>query len=653
MVLDPPGSHSSLDFFETFFALNPDLAAVTAPGGVFKRANPAWLKTLGYSPEELLDLPFTDFVHPDDLPATLDELAREFAGSETTGFINRYRCKDGSYKWIEWEAAPSSDNSLVFATGRDITERKRAEQKLEDQDRQLSTIYNSVSDALFLLTVEPDDRFRFLSVNKKFLELTGLEESQVVDRFVSDVIPEPSLGRVRDYYRQAIESGLAVSWEEISEYPAGVKFAEVSVNPIYDENGKCTNVVGAVRDLSERAQSILQRTRLEDQLRQAQKLESIGRLAGGVAHDFNNVLTIIRGYSEFLEESLSLADRRHQYAVQISSAGETGANLTRQLLAFSRKQVLQPKPLYLNSVVSEMRSMLQSLIGEDIRLVIKLGPRLGQVMADASQLRQVLMNLAANARDAMPHGGDLVIETSEVLIDEAHVVTHPEATRGLNVLLLVSDNGSGMDEETRQNVFDPFFTTKGPGEGTGLGLATVSGIIRQSQGWIELESAPGHGATFKLYLPRLEGEFIPEPVAAPSTEVRMGAETILLVEDDNPVRHLLTEILTLHGYSVINAANGEAALALARAHEGAIQLMVSDVVMPGMSGRELANRMKAARPELKVLFISGYTADAIVHRGVTDHDSEVLPKPFTPAVLIGKVREILAAVCESGMHARG
>jgi two-component system cell cycle sensor histidine kinase/response regulator CckA len=344
---------------------------------------------------------------------------------------------------------------------------------------------------------------------------------------------------------------------------------------------------------------------------------------------------------------LSPADRRRQYAVQISSAGETGANLTRQLLAFSRKQVLQPRPVYLNNVLSEMRSMLQSLIGEDICLLIKLGPKLGQVMADADQLRQVLMNLAANARDAMPHGGELAIETKEVLVDDAYVGAHPEATRGHRVMLLVTDTGSGMDDETRQNVFEPFFTTKGPGKGTGLGLATVYGIIRQSQGWIELESAMGRGATFRIYLPCLEEEFIAEPVAPSAATAKKGSETILLVEDESSVRQLLAEILTLDGYSVMNAANAEEALALARTHEGAIQLMVTDVVMPGMNGRELADRMKAARPELKVLFISGYTADVIVHRGVTDHTSALLAKPFTPTVLVAKVREILTAVCDS------
>ena len=338
---------------ECFFALIPDLAAIISSDNCFRRVNPAWQRTLGYSTEELLDAPIARFVHPDDLESTLKRLAEEFAGVAGTGFVNRYLCKSGSSKWIQWEAALAPDKSVVLATGRDITEQKGAEQKAEDRDRQLSTIFSSVSDALFLLSVEAPDQFRFVTVNRKFLQSTGLEESEVLGKCLHEVVPEASYPKVLEHYREAIRKRIDVRWHEESEYPAGTRYSEVNISPICDETGICANVVGRIRDLTDETQSLLEKVKLQDQLRQAQKLESVGRMAGGIAHDFNNLLIVITGYSELLQTALSQDDPLQEYALNIAKAGERAAELIKQLLAFSRKQAINLRPLDLNSVVSD------------------------------------------------------------------------------------------------------------------------------------------------------------------------------------------------------------------------------------------------------------------------------------------------------------
>ncbi len=627
------------EFFERFFDLIPELAVIGSSDGHFQRINPAWLETLGYT-NELQTMSIEDMVHPDDVELTVLALAPRNEGAAKC-FVNRCRCSDGSYRYIEWTAARAADQSVVFATGRDITERKRAQAKLEDQDRQLSTIYESVSDALFLLSVEDVDRYCFVTVNRTFLQLTGLTESQVRGKFLQEVIPAESLPEVLEHYRQAIASGANVRWEEVSKYPAGVKCGEVSITPIFDESSRCTNIVGTVRDLTERMQSMREKARLEDQLRQAQKMESIGRLAGGVAHDFNNLLTIINGYSGFLKHELREGDPLREYAVLIGKAGECAESLTKQLLAFSRQQVIQPKPSDLNRIVRETEAMLHSLIGEDIRLLIRLDPQTGWVLADPDQIHQILMNLVANARDAMPRGGRLTIETSEAVIDEKYRSSHPDATEGLFVLMTVMDTGCGMDETTRQRIFEPFFTTKEPGRGTGLGLATVYGVVHQLNGWIDVESGPELGATFRIYLPRGEKKGEAGDNAPARAPVQPGSETILLVEDQEDVRGFARAALKSNGYQVIDAANGIEAMGVSARYPGVIHMMITDVVMPGLDGRELADRLKEQRPEMKVLFMSGYTADVILQRGVADNVVGLLRKPFSQAALAGKVREVL------------
>jgi two-component system, cell cycle sensor histidine kinase and response regulator CckA len=411
---------------------------------------------------------------------------------------------------------------------------------------------------------------------------------------------------------------------------------EATISPIMDASGRRSGYVALKRDVTELR-------KLEDQFRQAQKLESVGRLAGGVAHDFNNLLTVINGYSGFLLNRLSVCDPLRPYAEHISQAGEHAASLTKQLLAFSRKQVIDPRIIDLNKTISDAVPMLQRMIGEDLALKTKLDRSLGGVNADPDQVYQVIMNLSVNARDAMPDGGSLEIETSNVELDDAGAAAiHLAAVSGGYVLMTVTDTGHGMDDVTRAQIFEPFFTTKEAGKGTGLGLATVYGIVHQSGGWITVQSEVGVGTSFKIYFPRIELSPLPE-IRAVSAEAKAGGETVLLVEDQDAVRSYAKAVLKEHGYVVIEASCGEQAITIAEQHPGEIQLLLTDVVLPGMNGKRLSERLKERQPYLKVVLISGYTRDVISQRGVLDHGASFLQKPFSPEALAAKVREVLDA----------
>ena len=382
------------------------------------------------------------------------------------------------------------------------------------------------------------------------------------------------------------------------------------------------------------------RRQLEDRLRQAQKMEAVGMLAGGVAHDFNNLLTIISGYSQLILNALAPGDPNHYSAEQILKAGERAATLTRQLLAFSRPQVLQPTVLDLNKVVTSLSTLLRRLIGEDVDLQLALRPDLGTVSADAGQIEQVLMNLVVNARDAMPKGGTLTIETANVDLDESYSGRHLAVKPGPYVQIAVSDNGGGMDEATQARLFEPFFTTKAAGRGTGLGLSTVFGIVKQSGGNLDVYSVPGRGTSVKVYLPRTDQ---PAAVEAESKRRRAagGSETVLLVEDEDMVRRLVREALVRAGYKVMDTADPLEARRLSESYRGMIHLLITDVVMPRVSGRELAEELRTQRGGMKVLYMSGYTDNAIVNTGILQKEVAFLQKPFTPAALTQKVREVL------------
>jgi two-component system, cell cycle sensor histidine kinase and response regulator CckA len=410
-----------------------------------------------------------------------------------------------------------------------------------------------------------------------------------------------------------------------------------------DSQGRPLRMSGTHTDITERRE-------LGDQLIKAQKMEAVGILAGGVAHDFNNLLTAILGYSDIMLMDLSPEEPLSRYIEEISKAANRGASLTRQLLAFSRKQILQPQVINLNDVVMDMDKMLRRLIGEHIDLRTFIDQKLGLAKADPSQMGQIIMNLAVNARDALPQGGKLTIETANVFLDESYANNHAEVSPGPYVMLALSDDGLGMDAETMSHIFEPFFTTKKDGMGTGLGLATVYGIVKQSGGHIGVYSEPGQGTTFKIYLPRVEerADLIEEAKSEVATPTSLEEDQIiLLVEDDAALRELISTALRKYGFTVLEAAQGGEALLICEEEKGPIHLMLTDVVMPQMSGRTLAARLAPIHPDMKVLYMSGYTGNAIVHHGVLDVGINFIPKPFKIDSLIRKVREVLGAVPSS------
>jgi PAS domain S-box-containing protein len=518
---------------------------------------------------------------------------------------------------------------------RDIRERERAEDALRAERERFRVTLASIGDGV--LVTDTEGRVTFL--NEAARTLTGHDDT-VRGRPSAEVFPilnETTRQPVEDPVRRVLREGGVV---ELANHTLLIardgteRPIEDTAAPIRDERGEVRGVVLVFHDVS-------QRRRLEAQFLQAQKMEAVGRLAGGVAHDFNNLLTVILGYSDAVLSGLPPEGPVRAMVEEVSQAGQRAAGLTRQLLAFSRQQLLEPRVLDLNTVVNGIEKMLGRLIGEDVSITCVLDPDLGRVRADPGQIEQVLMNLAVNARDAMPQGGRLTIETANVRLDETYTQSHPEVRPGRYVMLSLTDTGVGMDETTKARLFEPFFTTKEVGRGTGLGLATVYGIVKQSGGSIFVYSEPNRGTSFKIYLPRLEA-VAPLPKSNPGlVKSSGGGETILLVEDEEAVRTLTRQVLESKGYTAIEARDGQDALHRAERYEGPIHLLLTDVVMPHLGGRELADRLKVSRPGLRVLYLSGYTDDAVVRHGVLEADVAFLQKPFTPAELARKVREVL------------
>jgi two-component system cell cycle sensor histidine kinase/response regulator CckA len=524
-----------------------------------------------------------------------------------------------------WEAGVSSEREKLLGSA----ERKRAEMERAS----LVAAVEQTAEQIVITDAKGNIQY----CNPSFERLTGYSRSEVIGRnprFLKSGRQDAQF--YRDLWTTIVGGGIWTGGFINHKKDGTVFHAEGTISPIHDAAGNLTGFVSATRDVTDRL-------RLEDQLRHAQKMEGIGRLAGGIAHDFNNLLTVIAGYSGLLEEKLSDDDPRLDYARQISKASEQAASLTKQLLTFSRKQLIKPKPLDLNVLVSGMQQLVQRLVGEDVVVTTALAQSLGMVRADADQMSQILINLAANARDAMPGGGRLKIRTANLAGGEIPAAADAGTLSGPAVLLAVSDTGVGMSYETRQNIFEPFFTTKERGRGTGLGLSTVYGIVKQNGGYIDVQSEPGQGATFSIYLPRIdEVPVVRGDDESAVTRVR-GSETILVVEDHEGVRSLIVGTLELCGFQVLQAADGLEALLQAKQHAGTIDLLLTDVIMPGMNGKEMADQMAASRPGIKVLFISGYSGEVIAHHGVLDAGVAYLPKPFTPDTLAAKVREMLGS----------
>ena len=538
--------------------------------------------------------------------------------------------------------APDQGEALAMLARVAMTqlELRRHVMELEDAEARTRLVVESTLDAV----VTTDAFGRVTGWNPHAEQIFGWRRDEILGRLLSDtVIPER--------YRAGHEEGLArfratgegrlfnqcIEIEAL--HRAGHEFpVELAIAPL--RLGGTLAFSAFVRDITERV-------RLEEQLRQAQKMDAVGRLAGGVAHDFNNLLTVILGRSDLLAELVPEGTPARRAADLIQATARKASSLTQQLLALSRKQVLQRRVLDLGAVVAGIEPVLRRLIGEDIEVSVARDPGPAWVAGDSSQLEQVVLNLAVNARDAMPHGGRLALATRSLELDEAFVRRHPAARPGPHVMVSATDTGHGMDAETRARIFEPFFTTKSTGKGTGLGLATVYGIVKQHDGYIAVDSAPGAGTTFVVYLPRVEAP-APEAAVDAAPAARGGADagatrTVLVVEDEEAVCDLAVDILGVAGFHVVSARSPEAALVTSAEHPGAIDLLLTDVVMPGMSGRELAERVAGSRPDTAVLYMSGYSAEALGHRGVLDPGIALLVKPFTPASLVQAVRTALAA----------
>jgi len=537
------------------------------------------------------------------------------------------------------------DGNLLGRTIRYAFERHQVRRQLEasEQQRQESEVsYRTLVERAPMGIYRSSAEGKFLSVNAALVRMLGYDSPEAVQQLdmARDVYADPAERQRlldRDTYTEREYDEVEATWKRKDGLLLKVQLSVRAVR----------NVASGVAYYETIVRDVTEQRRLQAQLMQAQKMEAVGRLAGGVAHDFNNLLTVIISYSDLLLEDLGRDDPKREDVAAVRKAAEGAAALTHQLLAFSRQQVLQPKVLDVNATVASTEKLLRRLIGEDIQLVAKLGSGLGSVKADPGQIEQVIMNLAVNARDAMPAGGQLTIETANVEMDEAYVRGHPLAQPGRYVMLAVSDTGTGMDEQTKAHIFEPFFTTKELGKGTGLGLATVYGIVKQSGGFIWLYSEPGHGTSFKIYMPRVD-ESAERATPAAAAPLPRGTETILVVEDAPAVRAVTRQVLERQGYTVLEAPNGGAALVLATKHHGPIHLLLTDVVMPGVNGRQLAEQLARPRPDMMVLFTSGYTDDSVVRHGVLESGIAYLQKPFTPDGVARKVREVLDSSRDSG-----
>jgi two-component system cell cycle sensor histidine kinase/response regulator CckA len=590
------------------------------------RFNRAFEHLTGYSADKVIGQKLGVLFPKESQEETFLKITKTLRGEYLESVEIPILCNNGDIRIVLWNSANiyADDGQTLCATiaqGHDISARKQAEEAFK----------NLVFRAPIGIYIIQGGRFKL--INPGFQEITGYKEEEI------PFIKPLELVHLDD--REEVRKNAAKMLKGISLTPYEYRFITKGgqtrwilekVTPTIYEGGKAT--LGYFMDITEHKL-------LESQFLQAQKMEAVGRLAGGVAHDFNNILMGILGLGELMKLELRKDDPLYHYAEDIVKVAERGSSLTRQLLAFSRRQILQPRVIGLNLVIADLETMLRRLIGEDIELVLVLDPALGAVRADPGQIEQVIMNLAVNARDAMPHGGKLSLETANVYLDESYVQRHVEVPPGSYVMLALSDNGCGMDAETQAHVFEPFFTTKEAGKGTGLGLPTVYGIMKQSGGHIEVFSEPGAGTTLKIYLPQVEEVVEGFETKVGPAELLHGSETILVVEDEDTVRGLICEFVGKYGYQVLEARHGGEALLICERHQGPIHLLLTDVIMPQMDGRELAERLTPLHPEMKVLYMSGYTDKAVIEKGILDKGLFFLMKPFKPLELAQKIREML------------
>lgn len=590
---------------------------------------------------------FIQCVHPDDKARVEATLNRAIAKRGSFDFYYRIYAPDGTLKFIQERGdviIEGEEAVRLVGTAQDVTELKQAEEASRKFEERYRVVARATNDVIWDWDLTSDE----VGWNDAVYEGFHYQKAQVGNtaRWWYEHIHPEDRTRVVSSIHALIDSGEQYWMDEYRFERGDGSYAFVYDRGfvIHNERGEPVRMIGSMLDLTERRKAEEALRESEEKLRQSQKMESIGRLAGGIAHDFNNLLTAIIGYSDLTLDALRENDPLQNNILEIRKASERAAELTHKLLAFSRRQMLQPRVVNLNSVVSDMDRILRRLLTEDVDLITKLDPTVGKVKADPGQIEQVIINLAVNARDAMPLGGKLIIETANVELDQQYALNNSDAVPGSYVLMSFSDNGIGMDEATMENIFEPFFTTKEVGKGTGLGLATVYGILRQSEGHVQVQSEVDQGTTFKIYLPRVteEAEIVKGSVFTQSDYY--GTETILLAEDDEIVRKMAQMILEKKGYKVLTAANGQEALLISERYTGQIDLLLTDVVMPKMSGYVLAERLLAFRPEIMVLYMSGYAEDAIARRRTMDEGKNFMEKPFTPDSLARKMRRVFDGI---------
>lgn len=611
---------------------NPTMYFTLDAAGIVLSVNRFGAEHLGYTVAELTGQTVLGIFHAEDKAAAQQFVQQCIAHA---GVVFHWRLrklrKDGSLLWVEETArAVQGVNRalVVLIVCEDITERKRTEQALIESHNLLNAIVEGTTD----MTFAKDRQGHYLMINSAGAQLMGKSVAEIIGKDDRALFPPELAEAIMEKDRLIMVTGELQTFEETT---SGLARVFLTTKAVYrDSHGNINGIVGISRDITELK-------RLEEQFRQSQKMEAVGRLAGGVAHDFNNLLTVINGYSQLIFNRLSADDPNRLRLAEIQKAGERAANLTRQLLAFSRKQMLQPRVVNLNTLLTELLKLLQRLIGEDIEVALAPASDLGWTKIDPGQFEQAIINLAVNARDAMPQGGQLTITTQNTELDATYAERYPEVQAGAYVCVTVSDTGLGMAEATKARIFEPFFTTKDVGKGTGLGLAMVYGFVKQSGGHVDVFSEMGSGTTFNIYLPRTAETGAVIKPALDLRDIPKGTETILLVEDEEAVRNLIRSVLQAGGYTILEAHDGQQAIALATQQRGPLHLLITDLVMPRMNGRQLADQLATLRPHVRVLFMSGYTEEAVARHQVYELNVAFFQKPFDPISLAYKVRELL------------
>ena len=603
--------------------------------GVFETMNPAYAEMHGYATEELIGKPIA-VVYAPEVCHELPEILRQVNEKGYLAYETLHIRKNGSIFPVQVEAYGVKDDEgnvlYQIATVQDITERRRAEGALQASEKKFRDLLGTIQLAAVMLDCDGNITF----CNDYLLDLTGWTRDEVLNRSWFDLfLPEDERHAARSVFQSTIAEG-----RNPAHYENSIRSRNGLLRTIVWDNASLRSPEGTVIGTASIGVDVTEHRATEEHLRQSQKIEAIGLLAGGVAHDFNNILTSIIGYGSLLGSRIPATDPLHLYVSQILDSADRAANLTHSLLAFSRKQVIDPRPVDINDIVVGIKQMLGRVISEDIEFNIHTAVHGLIVKADKSQIEQVLLNLATNARDAMPRGGRLTVTTEEVSVDEHFIRMHHYGEPGRYAVISVADTGEGMDQKTKEHIFDPFFTTKEVGKGTGLGLAMAYGTIKQHNGFINVSSEPGKGTTFRIYLPLAEaGLQVAEQ--KPPSPLSSGNETILLVEDDFAVRKITKTLLEELGYTVIEAVDGEHAVRLFRENKDSVKLVVSDIIMPKQSGGDVKKELKKIVPEVKVLFISGYAADFLAQKGITDGGVNFISKPLRPDTLSRKLREIL------------